>query len=305
MTDPNDIFERAAAYFFGLQERIVDALDALDGEHTFRHDVWERTEAEATGPVLGGNGRTCVIEEGRVLEKGGVAFSKVHGKFSEDYARTFPGDGRAFRATGVSLVLHPRSPHIPTVHMNYRRLQRGADGWFGGGADLTPYYLDEEDARHFHRVLKAACDAHPEVADFADFKQQCDAYFRNHHRGEARGIGGIFFDHLQGNEEETFDFVRRAGDAFLDAWLPIAVRHAEDAVHEDERAWQLVRRGRYVEFNLVHDRGTLFGLKTGGRIESILMSLPNLVQWRYDHRPAPGSRESQLLDVLVTPRDWT
>lgn len=300
----DDLFDRAAAYFFDLQSRIVDALDDLDGEARFFHDRWERNETEARGPVLGGHGRTCVLENGRVLEKGGVAFSNVHGLFSEDYAAQFPGDGRSFRATGVSLVLHPRNPHVPTVHMNYRRLQRGAGGWFGGGADLTPYYLDEDDARHFHRTLRSACDAHPSVADFAAFKTRCDEYFRNTHRDEARGLGGIFFDHLGDDDEATFAFVQQAGDAFLDAWLPIARRHADTPWTEEQREWQLLRRGRYVEFNLVHDRGTLFGLRTGGRIESILMSLPNLVRWSYDHHPAPGSPEAQLLSVLRTPRDW-
>lgn len=303
-TDP--VFPRAIDYFKDLQDRIVTALEELDGEAKFRRDDWSRDELDtpANSPIHGGGGRTRVIEGGRVFEKGGVNFSHVLGRFSEEFAERFPGDGCDFEASGVSLVLHPRNPRVPTVHMNYRRLSRGSTGWFGGGADLTPYYLDEDDVRHFHAEHKKACDAHPEVADYATFKKACDEYFYNSHRGEARGIGGLFFDHLSDAPEKTFAFVRDAGDAFLKAYLPIAQKHVDDPTNDAEREWQLIRRGRYVEFNLVHDRGTTFGLKTGGRTESILMSLPNLVAWRYDHHPKPGSPEADMLEVLENPRDW-
>lgn len=301
MTD--DLFARADAYFRSLQDRIVETLEALDDTATFVRDDWDRDGADDDGPVLGGEGRTRVLEGGALFEKAGVNFSSVHGRFSEDFAARFPGDGLDFRACGVSLVLHPRNPHVPTVHMNYRRLSRGATGWFGGGADLTPWYLYDEDARHFHTVYRDVCAAH-DVVDHATLKRDCDDYFRVHHRGEGRGIGGLFFDHLREPAEPLFDFVRDAGDAFLPSYVPIVEQRREQAWTEAERDWQLVRRGRYVEFNLVHDRGTTFGLRTGGRVESILMSLPNLVSWRYDHHPEPGSREARLVEVLRTPRDW-
>lgn len=299
----DSLFDRSAAYFADLQDRICAALEALDARATFHHDNWQR-EANDTGPILGGSGRTRVMQDGRVFEKAGVNLSVVHGRFSPDFARSMPGDGLDFSATGISLVLHPWNPHVPTVHMNYRRLSRGDTGWFGGGADLTPSYLVDEDARHFHATLKRACDAHPRVADFAKFKAECDRYFYIPHRGEARGIGGIFFDYISTEPEETFAFVRDAGDAFVDAYLPIVQAHMDRPFTEAERNWQLHRRGRYVEFNLVIDRGTIFGLKTGGRIESILMSLPATACWSYNHQPAAGSPEAQLLEVLKTPRDW-
>lgn len=309
----SDLFERAAAYCTDLQERILSALEELDGGR-FRVDDWSRGAPRPLqgedGPWLGGFGRTRVLEGGRVLEKAGVNFSQVDGRFSIAHAKSMPGSGRAFRATGISLVLHPRSPHIPTVHMNLRRISRtGEDGqelgWFGGGADLTPYYLVEEDCRHFHRTLATACQAHPEVADYPRFKDACDRYFHLPHRGEARGVGGVFFDHLMEQPDATFAFLKTLGDAFLPAWLPIARAHLDDPVSDSQRDWQLIRRGRYVEFNLVHDRGTSFGLKTGGRTESILMSLPSSVRWAYDHRPPAGSAESALLELVSgTPRQW-
>jgi coproporphyrinogen III oxidase len=301
-TDPH--FETAALFFQDLQDRIVAALERLDGGR-FRHDDWTRDEGEPAGPVLGGFGRTRVLEGGAVLEKAGVNFSQVHGKFSEAFAATMPGAGLDFMATGISLVLHPRNPYVPTVHMNYRRLARGDasgdggwHGWFGGGADLTPYYFDPQDAQHFHDVHRRVCDRFSDIADWSELVAACDRYFQLPHRGERRGIGGIFFDHRGEQPDRTFAFARAAGDAFLDAWLPIAVRHRDDAYGERERAWQLVRRGRYVEFNLIQDRGTLFGLKTGGRIESILMSLPPLASWQYGLTPTPGSPEAELLAVL-------
>ncbi len=295
--DPH--FAPAAAGFQALQDRICAALEGLDGT-AFRHDDWTRDDAE-----LRGFGRTRVLEGGAVLEKAGVNFSQVHGEFSEAFAATMPGAGRAFVATGISLVLHPRSPHIPTVHMNYRRLSRGNVGWFGGGADLTPYYLDLTDVRHFHRVHRDVCRSYADVVDWPTLVRDCDRYFVLPHRGERRGVGGLFFDHWGEVPERMAEFVAAAGNAFLDAWLPIAQRHLADGYGERERAWQLARRGRYVEFNLVHDRGTLFGLKTGGRIESVLMSLPPLAAWPYDPHVAPDSREAELLRMVRAGYDPT
>lgn len=308
--------ERAAAYFRELQDRIVAALSRLDGSR-FREDEWQRPG--------GGGGRSRVLENGNVFEKAGVNYSDVHGELRPDFARGLPGDGLRFRATGVSLVLHPRNPHIPTVHANFRRLERGAGagmaGWFGGGADLTPYYVYDDDAVHFHRTFKRACDAH-HTSFFPRFKDWCDEYFYLPHRREPRGVGGIFFDYLGAGGEVTagrqlsspppadldgerlFAFVKAAGDAFLPAYLPIAERHVAHPYTEAERAWQLVRRGRYVEFNLIYDRGTIFGLKTDGRTESILMSLPSQVAWVYDHHPAPGSAEAISLEKIVAAKNW-
>ncbi|MCB9646360.1 MAG: oxygen-dependent coproporphyrinogen oxidase [Deltaproteobacteria bacterium] len=298
--------QAAHQLFLDVQTRITDALASLDGRQSFRVDQWDRPE--------GGGGRSMVIEDGRVFEKGGVNVSAVYGELSEAFARELPGSGRHFFATGVSLVIHPRNPHVPTVHANFRYLEKG-DGedytaWFGGGADLTPWILYEEDAVHFHRVWKAACDRHP-VADHDRLRKWCDEYFYLPHRGETRGVGGIFFDYFgTGGErgtpadlDEVQRFVEDAAGSFLDAYLPIVERRQHTESTEAERAWQLVRRGRYVEFNLVYDRGTVFGLKTGGRIESILMSLPNLVAWKYDHQPEPGY-QTALLEVLKQPRDW-
>src|SRR5690242_6521801 len=273
--------DRIVAYFRDLQDRICRGLEELDGAGRFREDPWRREG--------GGGGRTRVLADGAVFEKAGV-------NFSEEFARQVPGEGRAFFASGVSLVLHPRSPLVPTVHANFRHLAKGAKQWFGGGADLTPYYPFREDVVHFHRTWKAVCDRHAPLVDYRAMKEDCDRYFFLPHRGEARGVGGIFFDYLEGDLERLFAFVRDAGDAFLDSYLPIA-RRRKDLPHTPrQRDWQLYRRGRYVEFNLIYDRGTLFGLKTGGRTESILMSLPPLVRWDYDVRPEPGSPEAELVD---------
>ena len=285
----------AVEFFRGLQDRICAALEAADGAARFREDTWTRPG--------GGGGRTRVIAGGGVFEKGGVNFSEVFGTLSPEFAKQLPGDGDAFTATGVSLVLHPRSPHVPTVHMNYRYLTHGAKAWFGGGADLTPYYPVLEDVVHFHRTWKAACDRHAGVADFARMKSDCDEYFFLKHRGEARGVGGIFFDYLPVTDA-SWAFVRDAADAFVPSYVPIVGRRKGDPWTADERAFQEYRRGRYVEFNLVYDRGTVFGLKTDGRTESILMSLPPVVRFEYDHRPAPGSREAALTDHWLKPRDW-
>ncbi len=305
MTPLKQRFER---FIHGLQDEICNALEQLDGSGRFREDLWKRDG--------GGGGRTRVIEEGAVFEKGGVNTSVVWGELDEVLAKKLPGEGRGFYAAGISLVLHPRSPLVPTVHANFRHLQRGegpgAKRWFGGGADLTPYYLFEEDAAHFHRTLKAACDPHGEDR-YPRFKKWCDEYFFIRHREEARGVGGLFFDQLGGAPgaaatdealERELDFVESVGRAFLPAYLPIAERRKEREWTAEERAWQEVRRGRYVEFNLVYDRGTTFGLETKGRVESILMSLPPQVRWVYDQHPLPGTEEARLVDVLKNPREW-
>jgi coproporphyrinogen III oxidase len=288
--------DRAAAYFRDLQDGIVRALEDLDGTGRFREDLWQRTG--------GGGGRTRVLAEGGVFEKAGVNFSEVFGEMAEEFARQVPGEGREFYATGISLVLHPRSPLVPTVHANFRFLAKGERQWFGGGADLTPYYPFREDVIHFHRTWKAVCDRHAPLADYRRMKEDCDRYFHLPHRGEARGVGGIFFDYLEGDLDRLFAFVRDAGNTLLEAYLPIARRRKDLPTTERQRAWQLCRRGRYVEFNLLYDRGTLFGLKTGGRVESILMSLPPLVRWDYGFRPEPGSPEAELVDVYLRPHDW-
>jgi coproporphyrinogen III oxidase len=289
-------------YFTGLQERIVAGLEALDG-NPFRRDSWERPE--------GGGGITRLIEEGDLFERGGCNFSHVMGRGLPPSATASRPElaGRAFEAMGVSLVLHPRNPYVPTVHMNVRcfvAMKEGADAvwWFGGGMDLTPYYGFEEDAQHFHRTCRDALE--PFGGDFhSRFKKWCDEYFHLKHRGEPRGVGGIFFDDLNAPGFETsFALTRSVGDHFLDAYRPIVERRRGLPYGERERDFQAYRRGRYVEFNLVFDRGTLFGLQSGGRTESILMSLPPIVKWRYDWHPAPGSPEARLYDVFLKPRDW-
>ncbi len=297
--------EKFYAYIQDLQDRITRALEAEDGSARFREDLWERPG--------GGGGRTRVIEEGAVIEKGGVNISAVHGPLPATMQSYFGVGDVDFFACGLSLVLHPRSPMVPTVHANWRYFEMYdkegmvVDQWFGGGQDLTPYYLYEEDARHFHQVCKAACDAH-DPGFYREYKDKCDTYFWNHHRGEARGVGGLFFDYLRPEAdrpiEAWYDFVTEVGDSFLNAYLPIVAKRKGTPYESQHRTWQEIRRGRYVEFNLVHDKGTLFGLRTNGRIESILMSLPPHVQWRYDHHPEAGSREAALVEVLKNPREW-
>jgi coproporphyrinogen III oxidase len=287
---------RAVEYFRTLQDEICAGLAAADGGAKFREDSWDRPG--------GGGGRTRVLENGAVFEKAGVNFSEVFGEMDPKFATQLPGEGNTFTATGVSLVLHPRSPHVPTVHMNYRFLAKGGRAWFGGGADLTPYYPVKEDVVHFHRTLKAVCEKHASAADYAKMKKDCDEYFHLPHRQEARGVGGIFFDYLEGDPEKTFSFVQDAGRAFLPAYVPIVERRKAMTWTEQERAFQEYRRGRYVEFNLIYDRGTIFGLKTAGRIESILMSLPPVVRYVYDFKPEPGSREAELTEYWLKPRDW-
>jgi len=286
--------EKTETYFKRLQDRITRAIEEIDGS-AFREDDWAREG--------GGGGRTRVLEDGRVFEKAGVNFSSVHGNLPEQFAAKIPlGSGTEFFATGVSLVFHPRSPMIPAVHANFRYLEKGDAHWFGGGTDLTPYYPYAEDATHFHRTIRQACDRHDR--EFYDrFKQWCDDYFTLKHRGEMRGVGGIFFDYLQGDREKHFAFVQDAGDVFLDAYLPIVRRRMNEPYGEHERQYQLYRRGRYVEFNLLYDRGTIFGLETRGRTESILMSLPPLARWVYNFKPEPSSREEKALE-FYKPRDW-
>ncbi len=301
MSDLPDI-EAVRGYLLDLQDRICEALADEDGA-PFREDAWQRPG--------GGGGRSRVLEGGQLFEKAGVNFSHVFGDGLPPSATAQRPElaGRRFQAMGVSLVIHPRNPHIPTSHANVRFFiaeKPDADPvwWFGGGFDLTPYYGRHEDARHWHATAKAACDPFGEDV-YGRFKQWCDDYFFLKHRDEPRGIGGLFFDDL--NEwgfERSFAFLRSVGDHYVPAYLPIVQRRRADPHGEREREFQLYRRGRYVEFNLVYDRGTIFGLQTGGRTESILMSLPPLVSWRYDWRPEPGSAEAELYDVFLKPRDW-
>jgi coproporphyrinogen III oxidase len=285
------------AFITVLQERMVHALEALDGQ-PFRTDAWQRAE--------GGGGITRVIEEGGVFERGGVNLSRVQGEAlpPSATARRPQVAGRAWEAMGISLVLHPRNPYCPTVHMNVRYFSAGDVWWFGGGMDLTPYYGFAEDARHFHATCRDALA--PFGADhYARYKRWCDEYFHLKHRNEPRGIGGIFFDDLSEPDFDTcFALMRSVGEHFLPAYLPIVERRKALAFGSGERDFQAYRRGRYVEFNLVYDRGTLFGLQSGGRTESILMSLPPRVAWRYDWKPAPGSAEELLYRDFLVPKDW-
>ena len=290
-----------------LQHRIVARLEAFDGQ-AFRTDRWDRPG--------GGGGLTRVIEEGAFFERGGVNFSHVTGEAMPASATAHRPElaGRHFEAMGVSLVLHPRNPYCPTVHMNVRCFLARAEGkepvwWFGGGMDLTPYYGFEEDVRHFHSACKAAVLPHGGEAEYRRLKEWCDRYFFLKHRNEPRGVGGLFFDDLGADGRTDFDaafgLTKSVGEAFIDAYLPIAERRRGLAYGERERDFQAYRRWRYVEFNLVFDRGTLFGLQSGGRTESILMSLPPVVKWRYDWHPEPGSDEARLYDVFLKPQDWS
>lgn len=294
-------------FVYELQDKICRGLEHLEPAAKFHEDNWNREG--------GGGGRTRVIEHGEVFEKGGVNCSTVYGELPEVIRQRFGvGKGR-FYATGVSLVIHPKNPMVPTVHANYRFFELyGKDGktpvdaWFGGGADLTPYYLWEEDAKHFHTVLKDACDRH-DAQFYPRFKKECDNYFNNSHRGnERRGIGGIFFDYCRPDEDHSLKdwcaFAMDTGNVFLDSYIPIVERRMGLPYDEHQRYFQEIRRGRYVEFNLIHDRGTLFGLKTDGRIDSILMSLPPRVRWDYHYTPVEGSREEELIEVLRHPKDW-
>ncbi len=292
-----ELKQQAPKFFSSLQDTICQGLEACDGQARFREDLWHREG--------GGGGRTRVMENGAIFEKAGVNFSAVEGTLPEEFAKKLGGGGagREFFATGVSLVLHPHNPYIPTVHANFRFLEKGGGAWFGGGADLTPIYPFREDVVHFHSTLKQACDLHsPEY--YPKFKSWCDEYFFIKHRNETRGVGGIFFDYLEGDLEAIFAFVREAGQSFLPAYLPIVERRRHLSYTEREREFQLIRRGRYAEFNLVYDRGTVFGLETRGRTESILMSLPPLASWVYDYTPTPGTPEADAWTYFTTRQEW-
>lgn len=321
---PSDSRERVSAFMKSLQDSICENLERIDGGATFKQDMWERPE--------GGGGRTRVLADGNVFEQGGVNFSEVFGEtLPPSILKQRPeAAGHGFYATGTSMVLHPRNPFIPTVHLNYRYFEAGPVWWFGGGADLTPYYPFPEDAAQFHTTFKQACDRyHTEYYNV--FKRWCDEYFFLKHRNETRGVGGLFFDYQDGHGQlyrgpdldggaatyskelgevtsrswdDLFNFVSTCGHAFIPAYEPIIERRRNTEYGEHERNFQLYRRGRYVEFNLVYDRGTIFGLQTNGRTESILMSLPPLVRWEYGYTPEPGSREAELYEIFLKPQDW-
>jgi coproporphyrinogen III oxidase len=293
-------------FIHDLQNDICGTLETCDGKAKFIEDEWERPE--------GGGGKTRVIANGNVFEKGGVNTSVVYGDVTETMRNQLKMDGDEWFACGLSLVIHPLNPFVPTVHCNYRMLELyGAnekiiDRWFGGGTDLTPYYLFEDDAKHFHQTYKNACDDFDKHF-YPSFKKQCDDYFVNHHRdNERRGIGGIFYDYQRASAEHNVQFwvnlARVCGYAFIDAYIPIVEKRKYATYNDAHRHWQEIRRGRYVEFNLVHDRGTLFGLKTNGRTESILMSLPPTVRFEYNYQPQAGSEEDKLLQACLKPREW-
>lgn len=329
-TNPNrslpatDSRDRVKQFMQQIQDTICDSLAELDGAGQFQEDSWQREE--------GGGGRSRVIRDGAVFEQGGVNFSEVWGTQLPPSILTQRPEaaGHGFYATGTSMVLHPRSPYIPTVHLNYRYFEAGPVWWFGGGADLTPYYPFGEDAAHFHKTLKAACDKH-HAEYYPVFKRWCDEYFYLKHRQETRGVGGLFFDYQDGTGElykgphsekaaaiyskelgaveprtweQLFAWVQECGYAFLPAYMPIVERRRDMNYGDRERNFQLYRRGRYVEFNLVYDRGTIFGLQTNGRTESILMSLPPLVRWEYGYQPEPNTPEAELYDIFLKPQDW-
>jgi coproporphyrinogen III oxidase len=319
-----DSRERVSQFMKQLQDEICKGLEELDGTSSFIEDSWERPE--------GGGGRSRVMREGGVFEQGGVNFSEVWGTQLPPSILTQRPEaaGHGFYATGTSMVLHPRNPYIPTVHLNYRYFEAGPVWWFGGGADLTPYYAFAEDAAHFHTTFKKACDNHHSEY-YPVFKKWCDEYFYLKHRNETRGIGGIFFDYQDGfgelyrgpdqkgpaanysreigspnprNWEDLFAFIQDCGRSFLPAYQPIVERRRQMEYGEQQRNFQLYRRGRYVEFNLVYDRGTIFGLQTNGRTESILMSLPPLVRWEYGYQPQPNTPEAELYNTFLKPQDW-
>ncbi len=303
MSDQPNV-QAVKAYLLDLQDRICSAIEAEDGKTRFLEDNWEREGG-------GGGGRTRVLADGGVFEQAGINFSHVQGDSLPASATAHRPElaGRSFEAMGVSLVIHPRNPYVPTSHANVRFFIAEKEGedpiwWFGGGFDLTPYYPFEEDAVHWHQTAKAACDPFGEDV-YPKYKKWCDEYFYLKHRGETRGVGGLFFDDLnEGGFQHCFEFMQSVGNHYTDAYCPIVARRKDDSYGERERDFQLYRRGRYVEFNLVYDRGTLFGLQTGGRTESILMSLPPLVKWRYNWKPKPGSAEARLYDDFLCPRDW-
>jgi coproporphyrinogen III oxidase len=322
---PTDAKTRVSQFMQQLQDRIAEGLEKVDGVGKFQEDSWERPE--------GGGGRSRVLREGAVFEQAGVNFSEVWGSHLPPSILTQRPEaaGHGFYATGTSMVLHPRNPYVPTVHLNYRYFEAGPVWWFGGGADLTPYYPFAEDATHFHKTFKQACDRnHSDY--YPVFKRWCDEYFYLNHRQETRGIGGLFFDYQDGRQlplyrgpdgngeaakysnelgavaprswEEIFAFIQDCGNAFLPAYVPIVQKRHGIEYGDRQRNFQLYRRGRYVEFNLVYDRGTIFGLQTNGRTESILMSLPPLVRWEYCYQPEPNTPEAELYDTFLKPQDW-
>lgn len=321
---PADAKSRVSQFMKTLQDEICSTLETVDGVSQFREDSWEREE--------GGGGRSRVLRDGCVFEQGGVNFSEVWGKeLPPSILKQRPeAAGNGFYATGTSMVLHPHNPYVPTVHLNYRYFEAGPVWWFGGGADLTPYYPFAEDAAHFHQTFKKGCDEHHQEY-YPVFKRWCDEYFYLNHRQEMRGVGGIFFDYQDGKDplyrgphgdkaaaiysqqltsseprswEQLFALVQACGRSFLPAYVPIVERRHKTEYGERERQFQLYRRGRYVEFNLVYDRGTIFGLQTNGRTESILMSLPPLVRWEYNYQPEPNTPEAELYDTFLKPQDW-
>ncbi len=323
-TPPANSQKRVSQFMQQLQDQICNKLEEVDGGGKFAEDSWTREE--------GGGGRSRVIRQANVLEQGGVNFSEVWGEnLPPSILKQRPeAEGHGFYATGTSMVLHPHNPYVPTVHLNYRYFEAGPVWWFGGGVDLTPYYPFPEDVAHFHRTLKAACDRH-NSAYYQVFKPWCDEYFYLKHRQETRGVGGLFFDYqdglgelyrgpnLDGNAaeqskqigevsqrswEDLFKFVQDCGQAFLPAYVPIIEKRQGKEYGERERDFQLYRRGRYVEFNLVYDRGTIFGLQTNGRTESILMSLPPLVRWEYNYHPEPNTPEAELYNTFLKPQEW-
>ncbi|WP_348535587.1 oxygen-dependent coproporphyrinogen oxidase [Portibacter lacus] len=282
-----------------LQKEIVLAFLEEDEDLQLLEDTWDRPG--------GGGGISNILSNGKYIEKGGVNISMVHGILPDEMKKRLNAVSATFYASGISLVIHPVNPFAPTVHFNIRYFELYekdvmVDAWFGGGMDMTPYYIFEEDAVHFHTTLKNACDLHNE-SYYSTFKAKCDDYFFNSHRDEHRGIGGIFYDYLKDQPQEKLAFTSKIGDAFLKAYLPVFQKRKDTPYNADQKIWQEIRRGRYVEFNLIHDRGTLFGLKTNGRTESILMSLPPTVRWEYNHHPEAGSEEAKLLEALK-PKDW-
>ncbi|BAQ64858.1 oxygen-dependent coproporphyrinogen oxidase [Geminocystis sp. NIES-3709] len=321
---PEDAKARVSQFMQTLQDEICTGLEKLDGKGKFKEDSWQREE--------GGGGRSRVMTDGNIFEQGGVNFSEVWGNnLPPSILQQRPeAEGHSFYATGTSMVLHPKNPYIPTVHLNYRYFEAGPVWWFGGGADLTPYYPFAEDAKHFHSTFKQTCDRHnPEY--YPVFKRWCDEYFYLKHRNETRGIGGLFFDYQDGTGvlykgshkdksaavysnslppqnhrtwEDLFSFIQDCGRTFLPAYVPIAEKRHDMEYSDRERQFQLYRRGRYVEFNLVYDRGTIFGLQTNGRTESILMSLPPLVRWEYGYQPEPNTPEAELYEVFLKPQNW-
>lgn len=309
--NPSDMKTKMELLIMRIQAELCRALEAEESDGArFQVDRWLRKE--------GGGGITCIIQDGQVFEKAGVNISVVKGTLPPAAVQQMKARGKKFKtegdlpffAAGVSCVIHPRNPMIPTIHFNYRYFEvEESDGsrqwWFGGGTDLTPYYLNEEDSRHFHRSLKKACDSH-DKSFYPKFKKWCDDYFHITHRGERRGVGGIFFDDIDyPSQEAAFKFVTSCAEAVIPSYLPLVKKHKSDGYGYHERQWQLLRRGRYVEFNLIYDRGTKFGLYTpGARYESILMSLPLVARWEYMHSPTADSAEGKLMEVLKNPRDW-